>query len=66
METAVVHISDHLVNAMQLGSSGERFIPPLNAKAWNRLGLATDSLGTLMNTIEEQLDAIQEVFLSRH
>jgi HD-like signal output (HDOD) protein len=64
METAVVHISDHLVNAMQLGSSGERFIPPLNAKAWSRLGLTTESLGTLMNTIEEQLDAIQEVFLS--
>ena len=66
METAVVHISDHLVNAMQLGSSGERFIPPLNAKAWTRLGINPNSLGTLMNTIEEQLDAIQEVFLSRH
>ena len=66
METAVVHISDHLVNAMQLGSSGERFIPPLNVKAWNRLGLSVDSLGTLTTTIEEQLEAVQEVFLSRH
>jgi HD-like signal output (HDOD) protein len=65
LETAVVHIADHLVNAMQLGSSGERFIPPLNAKAWNRLGLTPDSLGGLMTTIEEQLDAVQEVFLSR-
>jgi HD-like signal output (HDOD) protein len=66
LETAVVHISDHLVNALQLGSSGERFIPPLNTKAWTRLGLSVESLGTLTNTIEEQLEAVQEVFLSRH
>lgn len=63
-EAAVVHIADHLVNAMQLGCSGERFIPPLNAKAWARLGIPVEALSTLTHTIEEQLDAIQEVFLA--
>ena len=38
-DAAVVHVADHLVNAMGIGSSGEHFIPPLSEKAWAALGL---------------------------
>jgi HD-like signal output (HDOD) protein len=62
-EAAFVHIADHLVNAMQLGSSGERFVPPLQMNAWEKLNLTPDILEPLMHSMEDQLEAVQEAFL---
>ena len=39
LETSVVHLADHLIVAMGIGSSGELLIPPLDEKAWNIVGL---------------------------
>lgn len=61
---AIVHLADHLVNAMQLGSSGERFVPPLNLKAWEHLGFANDMLQSVMAAIDDQIETVQEVFLA--
>jgi HD-like signal output (HDOD) protein len=63
-EVSVVHISDYLVNAMQIGSSGERHVPPLDMKAWDGLRLPPDVLPRVMAAIDEQFDALHEVFLS--
>jgi HD-like signal output (HDOD) protein len=64
-EAAVVHLADHLVNAMQIGSSGERFVPPLSPKAWQSLHLSTDVLSSVVAGIDEQLEAVEEVFLTK-
>ncbi len=53
-ETAVIHVSDIVAHAMQLGSSGERFVPPLDAKAWECIGLSPGILSPAMNQIEQQ------------
>jgi HD-like signal output (HDOD) protein len=63
-EAAVVHASDHLVNAMQIGNSGECFVPPLNGRAWEALGLDLQSVGSMMSAVDEQMEAVGEVFLS--
>ena len=62
-EAAVVHLSDHLVNAMRLGSSGEQFVPPLSQNAWERLSLPVEVISSVMTAIDDQLEAVQEVFL---
>ena len=62
-EAAVVHLSDHLVNAMQIGSSGERHVPPLSMLAWEILRFRTDLLPAIVARIDEQIEAIQDVFL---
>ena len=62
-EAAVVHVADHLVNALQLGSSGERFVPRLNSQAWKHLGLTGGILDSVVTTIDEQLAVVEEVFL---
>lgn len=64
LEAAVVHIADHLVNAMRVGSSGERFIPPLNPQVLTTLGLTPAAIETVVNGIDEQFEAVQEMFLS--
>lgn len=53
-ETAVIHVSDIIAHAMQLGSSGEGFVPPLEAKAWEYIGLSASILSPAMNQIEQQ------------
>ena len=52
IETAIIHVADVIVHAMDLGSSGERFVPPLEAEAWDRLNLTPSVLAS----VEEQID----------
>ena len=63
LEAAVVHVADHLVNAMAIGSSGEQFIPPLDEKAWNTLGLDVAALDKIVAAVDEQILAVEEAFL---
>jgi HD-like signal output (HDOD) protein len=58
VETAVVHIADILVNALQWGSSGERFVPPLNEKAWELVGLSPGILSPTINHLEEEVNDV--------
>ena len=63
VEAAIVHLADHLVNAMQIGSSGERHVPPLQMKAWQFLRLSTGALASIITAIDQQIEAVQEAFL---
>lgn len=63
LEAAVVHIADHLVSAMGIGSSGEQFIPPLDDRAWNVLGLSPEALPKIIEAVDEQILAVEEAFL---
>jgi hypothetical protein len=48
---------------MQLGSSGEHSAPPLQKGAWERLNLPLSLLPSLVQTLDEQIEAVQEAFL---
>jgi HD-like signal output (HDOD) protein len=63
LESSLVHLADYLVHAMQMGRSGERFVPPLSQKAWERVGLATSILESVIRSIDEQIETVQEAFL---
>jgi HD-like signal output (HDOD) protein len=63
LESSIVHLADYLVQAMQMGSSGELFVPPLNLQAWERVGLKSDILESVMKSIDEQIEAVQDSFL---
>jgi putative nucleotidyltransferase with HDIG domain len=67
LDCAVVHVADHLVNAMGIGSSGEQFVPPLDDRAWTALGLAPETLGKIIEALDDQILAVEEAFLkNRH
>ena len=63
LEASLIHIADHLINAMQLGSSGERFAPPLNPRAWERVNLSGEVLGAMVEAIDGQISAVESAFL---
>ena len=64
METAIVHISDIIVHAMDLGSSAETYVPPLDPSAWEKLGLHPSVLGSVEEQVDRQYhDALQTMMV---
>ncbi len=54
-ETAVVYLSNWLVNAIGIGSSGETVLPPLNMNAWNALGVSESILESIVKQVDRQI-----------
>ncbi len=57
VEAATMHVADILATALELGSSGERFVPPVSAGAWTRLGLEATSVAFAVEEVERQYAA---------
>lgn len=55
LQTAVVHLSDIICQAMDLGQGAEWCVPPLNNRAWERLGIPVSMIATVMKQAEPQL-----------
>jgi hypothetical protein len=52
VETAIIHLADIVAHSMLLGSSGERFVPPLDEQAWESLGISLSALAVMEDQIE--------------
>jgi putative nucleotidyltransferase with HDIG domain len=62
VKATIVHLADIMVNALGLGSSGERFVPPLDYKAWDNLGLSPSSFETTIRHATHQLASLETFF----
>ena len=62
LESAVVHLSDVVTNALGLGTSGEQFVPPLNAKAWEEIGMSTGVLAAAVREAETHIGQTVHIF----
>ncbi|SEP80430.1 HDIG domain-containing protein [Ectothiorhodospira magna] len=63
METAVVHVADCIANALRLGSSGERFVPPLDDGAWQRLALSENMLERVIHYTDTHYQQVVDAFM---
>ena len=59
VQAAIVHLADILVNGLGIGSSGERFVPPLDNEAWECLGLPPSSFEVIIRQAKHQLSALE-------
>ena len=64
VQAAIVHLSDIIVNGLGIGTSGERFVPPLDNQAWEHLGLPQSSFEVVIRQANHQLSAL-ELFLQQ-
>ena len=55
LEPAIVHLSDIMANALGMGSSGERFVPPLDQDAWTCIDLSPNILSLTIKQMEHQV-----------
>jgi putative nucleotidyltransferase with HDIG domain len=56
---AIVHVADLLVNALGLGTSGERLVPPLDARAWEALDLSPGCFEVVIQQTINQLNTLE-------
>jgi hypothetical protein len=59
-----VHLADIIANGLGMGSSGERFVPLLDYKAWEGLGLATNALEVTVKQAIHQFNSIETTILN--
>lgn len=65
-EVAVIHVADIISHALELGSNGEKFVPPLEANAWDRLGLSEGALSTIVGLVDKQYhSAVSQILRSQ-
>ncbi|MEN6319886.1 MAG: HDOD domain-containing protein [Syntrophaceae bacterium] len=63
IETSVVHVADIIVHAMQYGNSGEMYVPPLDKKALELIGVPLSILSPTLNQLEKEVnDVVQTLF----
>ncbi|MBN1276957.1 MAG: HDOD domain-containing protein [Deltaproteobacteria bacterium] len=58
----IVHLADIMVNGLGIGSSGERYVPPLDNQTWESLGLSPNSFEVIIQQANHQLFVL-EAFL---
>lgn len=58
-QTAVVHVANFLVRALGFGSGGDPWVPPLERKACDRLGLSLQDLEEIVRELGDELEAIE-------
>lgn len=64
-ETAILHFADIVAHALELGNSGERFVPQLDQAGWERLNISSRYLPTLVQQVDATFeDTIQVLFRS--
>lgn len=57
LEAATMHVADILAHALGLGNSGERYVPPISASGWAKLGVDPGSIAFAVEEIDRQYDA---------
>jgi hypothetical protein len=60
----IVHLADIIANGLGMGSSGERFVPPLDYKAWEDLGLAINVLEATVKQSIHQFNSLESTILN--
>ncbi|OVE81578.1 hypothetical protein BVY03_02960 [bacterium K02(2017)] len=63
LETSIIHISDVIVNAMQLGTSGETMVPSLSYEALDITNIKSMNLSEIIENIDGQFDDVMRVML---
>lgn len=61
MEASIMHVADVIGHAMQIGFSGESFVPPLDEPSWERLDIPVSMMATIMGQADAQLTEAMEI-----
>jgi HD-like signal output (HDOD) protein len=62
-DVALVHVADVVADALDFGSSGDPLVAPLDAAAWDSLGLEPSILAAASEQVERQFEAAVRVVL---
>ncbi len=66
LEPSILHLSDFIVHALEIGNSGEFFVPPLESKAWDYLGLPLGVFSVISKQLDRQVNEAMNLFCSEN
>lgn len=66
LEVYLVHVAEMVVNALDLGSSGETFVPSLDYQALDFLKLGPEQLTNMMIEIDKQYQDVIKIILKEN
>ena len=58
----IIHFADIIAHSMEIGTSGERFVPNFDHKAFDSLGLSPSCFDSVIRLATHQFDAIESSF----
>lgn len=61
LDPAIIHLANVMTTALGIGSSGERFVPPLEPEAWECVGLSPNILSSTIDQMDNQLEEMLRV-----
>jgi HD-like signal output (HDOD) protein len=61
-EAAIVGIADLLANALEIGTSGEKILPPIDSAFFDEAGVSGDLLNTIVPLVDRQVAEILHHF----
>ena len=64
LETTLIHLADIIAKSMELGSSGDPHVPPLDEKSWEQLQLPTGIFSAIWKQVEIQFNESIDIVLS--
>jgi HD-like signal output (HDOD) protein len=59
VHAGIVHVADIVVNALGIGTSGERWVPPLSMQAWESLELPTSCIELVVKQAVNQIHTME-------
>ena len=65
-EQAIIHLADALANALAWGGSGSRYVPALDPRTFDVIGLAPQTLAELLPEMEANLTETMRGFFPEH
>jgi len=66
VEASAVYLADLLVNALRIGTSGERYVPPLLPEVWSKLGLPKEATSKIVPFIDRQIEEVVHNFFDEN
>jgi putative nucleotidyltransferase with HDIG domain len=60
--TAVVHVADSLVRGIGFGFAGDNFVPKIDNRSWDILGISDPLLEEIIREIDEKLDNAENMY----
>lgn len=64
-EVAVIHVADMITNGMRIGSSGERYVHPLDMDAWQTIDMPTTHFQELFEILDKDISDIIRIVTPR-
>lgn len=63
LDAAIAHVADVIAHALELGGSGERYVPPLDPAAWDMLELPSSILSSVLAQVDRQTADAVDMFV---